>query len=142
MLLMLPVQMAAAPVVLLLTNYLAMSIQMRLLIPLIRAEIGGICTHCGYSLAGNVSGVCPECGRPVPKPKPEIPRYWVKRSLKANIIGVAFSVLLGICLVLVGVYASDRFFTLSIAGTGACVLIAIVCIVDMVQASRWVEKER
>ena len=24
------------------------------------------CQHCGYSLAGNVSGVCPECGTPVP----------------------------------------------------------------------------
>jgi len=24
----------------------------------------GLCLHCGYSLAGNVSGVCPECGTP------------------------------------------------------------------------------
>ncbi len=23
------------------------------------------CAHCGYSLRGNVSGVCPECGTPV-----------------------------------------------------------------------------
>ena len=23
----------------------------------------GKCLHCGYSLTGNVSGVCPECGR-------------------------------------------------------------------------------
>jgi uncharacterized paraquat-inducible protein A len=26
----------------------------------------GACHHCGYSLVGNVSGVCPECGTPVP----------------------------------------------------------------------------
>ncbi len=25
----------------------------------------GHCHHCGYDLTGNVSGVCPECGRPV-----------------------------------------------------------------------------
>jgi hypothetical protein len=28
----------------------------------------GQCVECGYSLAGNVSGVCPECGRRVEKP--------------------------------------------------------------------------
>jgi hypothetical protein len=26
----------------------------------------GQCAHCGYNLFGNVSGVCPECGRPTP----------------------------------------------------------------------------
>ena len=25
----------------------------------------GLCIHCGYSLNGNVSGICPECGRQV-----------------------------------------------------------------------------
>ena len=25
----------------------------------------GLCLTCGYSLAGNISGVCPECGTPV-----------------------------------------------------------------------------
>lgn len=25
----------------------------------------GLCTRCGYSLRGNVSGICPECGTPV-----------------------------------------------------------------------------
>jgi hypothetical protein len=25
------------------------------------------CTSCGYNLTGNVSGVCPECGSPVPE---------------------------------------------------------------------------
>ena len=25
-----------------------------------------LCGHCGYNLTGNVSGVCPECGTPVP----------------------------------------------------------------------------
>jgi hypothetical protein len=25
------------------------------------------CLHCGYNLTGNTSGVCPECGTPVPK---------------------------------------------------------------------------
>lgn len=24
-----------------------------------------LCLHCGYDLTGNVSGVCPECGKPV-----------------------------------------------------------------------------
>ena len=24
----------------------------------------GLCTRCGYDLTGNLSGVCPECGRP------------------------------------------------------------------------------
>jgi membrane protein YdbS with pleckstrin-like domain len=27
----------------------------------------GRCLACGYSLRGNVSGVCPECGAPVPR---------------------------------------------------------------------------
>lgn len=27
----------------------------------------GLCAHCGYNLAGNISGVCPECGMPVPQ---------------------------------------------------------------------------
>jgi hypothetical protein len=26
------------------------------------------CAKCGYNLSGNVSGVCPECGTPVPEP--------------------------------------------------------------------------
>jgi hypothetical protein len=25
----------------------------------------GTCEGCGYDLTGNVSGICPECGRPV-----------------------------------------------------------------------------
>ena len=27
-----------------------------------------LCLRCGYSLAGNLSGVCPECGAPVSPP--------------------------------------------------------------------------
>ena len=27
----------------------------------------GCCINCGYNLTGNVSGVCPECGKPIPK---------------------------------------------------------------------------
>lgn len=27
-----------------------------------------LCTGCGYSLTGNVSGICPECGRPIAVP--------------------------------------------------------------------------
>jgi hypothetical protein len=27
----------------------------------------GRCLNCGYSLRGNTSGVCPECGTPVPR---------------------------------------------------------------------------
>jgi len=26
----------------------------------------GLCTQCGYSLTGNISGICPECGTPIP----------------------------------------------------------------------------
>ena len=25
----------------------------------------GRCTHCGYQLQGNMSGVCPECGKAI-----------------------------------------------------------------------------
>ena len=32
----------------------------------------GSCISCGYSLIGNLSGTCPECGSPVPQ-KPEAP---------------------------------------------------------------------
>lgn len=27
----------------------------------------GLCLHCGYDLTGNVSGICPECGQPIPQ---------------------------------------------------------------------------
>jgi len=30
-------------------------------------RLPGHCDRCGYNLTGNVSGVCPECGTPVPK---------------------------------------------------------------------------
>lgn len=30
---------------------------------------GEVCRHCGYNLTGNVSGVCPECGRVIIAPK-------------------------------------------------------------------------
>jgi len=29
-------------------------------------DIVGYCCRCGYDLTGNISGVCPECGKPVP----------------------------------------------------------------------------
>ncbi len=32
-----------------------------------RMRAAGRCGTCGYSLTGNVSGTCPECGTPVPK---------------------------------------------------------------------------
>jgi hypothetical protein len=25
-----------------------------------------VCVNCGYNLTGNISGVCPECGKPIP----------------------------------------------------------------------------
>ncbi len=34
------------------------------------ADIGGhaaVCRQCGYDLTGNVSGICPECGTPLPR---------------------------------------------------------------------------
>jgi hypothetical protein len=30
----------------------------------------GCCQRCGYNLAGNISGVCPECGTPIPATEP------------------------------------------------------------------------
>jgi hypothetical protein len=31
----------------------------------------GHCQSCGYNLTGNISGICPECGTPIPKDKKE-----------------------------------------------------------------------
>ena len=40
-----------------------------------RCRPSGLCGYCGYSLTGNTSGVCPECGTPVPKePADKSPR--------------------------------------------------------------------
>jgi len=33
----------------------------------------GCCPGCGYNLTGNTSGVCPECGAPVPRRSEEQP---------------------------------------------------------------------
>ncbi|GMU21388.1 MAG: hypothetical protein AMXMBFR13_14810 [Phycisphaerae bacterium] len=33
----------------------------------LRTRNGRGCDTCGYNLTGNVSGVCPECGSPVPQ---------------------------------------------------------------------------
>ncbi len=30
-----------------------------------------ICQTCEYNLTGNVSGICPECGKPVPPTMPD-----------------------------------------------------------------------
>lgn len=38
-----------------------------LLGPAFRREFhrrNGLCMHCGYNLTGNLSGTCPECGKP------------------------------------------------------------------------------
>lgn len=32
-----------------------------------RPRRAGLCEHCHYELRGNVSGVCPECGTPIPR---------------------------------------------------------------------------
>jgi hypothetical protein len=34
-------------------------------IPPKRKLVAGFCHRCGYNLAGNISGICPECGTPV-----------------------------------------------------------------------------
>jgi hypothetical protein len=33
----------------------------------------GCCPSCGYNLTANVSGICPECGKPVPQAEPQPP---------------------------------------------------------------------
>ena len=30
-----------------------------------RRRLRGECVHCGYNLTGNISGICPECGKPL-----------------------------------------------------------------------------
>jgi len=30
-----------------------------------KRRVPGYCLHCGYNLTGNISGVCPECGKPI-----------------------------------------------------------------------------
>jgi hypothetical protein len=36
-----------------------------------RAFPEGRCRHCGYNLIGNTSGICPECGTPIPVAGPQ-----------------------------------------------------------------------
>ncbi len=31
-----------------------------------RQKLRGHCQECGYNLTGNTSGICPECGTPIP----------------------------------------------------------------------------
>lgn len=52
---------------LLVTSSLALPKILQLLRTRLRRRRGG-CITCGYSLAGNLSGVCPECGAVVPSP--------------------------------------------------------------------------
>jgi hypothetical protein len=39
-----------------------------------RVAVPGCCRCCGYDLTGNVSGVCPECGTPIPAPSESKPK--------------------------------------------------------------------
>lgn len=32
-----------------------------------KTAVPGVCRVCGYNLSGNTSGVCPECGSPIPR---------------------------------------------------------------------------
>jgi len=34
------------------------------------------CGRCGYDLTGNVSGICPECGTPIPDSQKQIQKPW------------------------------------------------------------------
>jgi hypothetical protein len=49
-------------------SILAVSISVAMLILAYRKPKADhpVCTRCGYNLTGNTSGVCPECGAPVP----------------------------------------------------------------------------
>ena len=39
----------------------------------VRRNARGECLDCGYDLRGNTSGICPECGQPIPSsPSPEL----------------------------------------------------------------------
>lgn len=39
-----------------------------------RRKNPGICAKCKYDLTGNLSGICPECGTPLPVPPPPPPK--------------------------------------------------------------------
>jgi hypothetical protein len=40
----------------------------------LRCQSAGRCPHCAYDLTGNVSGVCPECGRAVARRTGDVPQ--------------------------------------------------------------------
>ncbi len=69
----------------------------RLLNRLFRRVRPQCCTHCGYDLTGNVSGICPECGKPVPV---ESSAEKATRSpapvLRRRAVGVTIVLLLGV----------------------------------------------
>ena len=50
---------------------------------------GRVCGECGYDLTGNESGVCSECGQPIPNAeKPELVWLALKKSI-GEAVGVA-----------------------------------------------------
>lgn len=51
------------PVALFLEGLLAYWLVMREEVHRRQRRVKGLCDGCGYDLSGNVSGVCPECGR-------------------------------------------------------------------------------
>jgi hypothetical protein len=89
-----------------------------------RRHAAKVCVTCGYSLTGNVSGICPECGTPVRTSETRqgrVPMTWVKCGAAA--LGVLVVLWVGAgsggrcdCCALCG--ARSREWTFSVYGLG------------------------
>ena len=111
---------------------LAMQYEMSLLIPAIRAELGGICTGCGYDLRGNLSGLCPECGCKVAVP-PRLDPSSANRIDGRNFDGVGIAIFSSASLVGLALFV---FGTGQTEGAGLLIAImslggAILCLADL-----------
>ena len=63
-----------------------------------RRRSAGKCEHCTYSLVGNISGVCPECGNNAPPVSIELVKQPMPASLHLRRWTVVSGIALGIVL--------------------------------------------
>ena len=84
-----------------------MQVELNRLREIIKTELPGYCDRCGYDLSGNASGICPECGTPIPLKPKELPSHgkvfllsWYMRVAEPAII--ILSVLSLIALIVLG----------------------------------------